>query len=142
MSRSNYSDDYDIDQWQAIMWRGAVTSAIKGKRGQAFLREMIASLDALPEKKLVAGDLQREQSVCAIGAVGLKRGVDMSKIDPENSEQVAHVFGISDALAREIVFMNDEYWDTVPPEVRFERMRRWAQTNLVIQSPYNIKKTG
>lgn len=40
-----------------IRWRGAVASAIRGKRGQAFLREMLAALDAMPEKRLIAGSL-------------------------------------------------------------------------------------
>lgn len=57
MSRSGYSDDYDGDNWDLIRWRGAVTSAIRGKRGQAFLREALAALDAMPEKQLIAGDL-------------------------------------------------------------------------------------
>jgi len=31
MSRSGYSDDFGNDyQWQQIMWRGAVASAIRG----------------------------------------------------------------------------------------------------------------
>lgn len=35
MSRSGYSDD--CYGWELICWRGAVNSAIKGKRGQSFL---------------------------------------------------------------------------------------------------------
>ena len=46
MSRSGYGDD--IGQWDLIRWRGAVQSAMCGKRGQAFLKEMLAALDALP----------------------------------------------------------------------------------------------
>lgn len=46
MSRSGYSDD--IDQWDLICWRGAVASAIRGKRGQAFLLEMWKAMTALP----------------------------------------------------------------------------------------------
>jgi len=56
MSRSGYSDDCE-DNWSWICWRGAVKSAIRGKRGQAFLRETLAALDALPERKLIAKDL-------------------------------------------------------------------------------------
>lgn len=44
MSRSGYNDD--CDGWALIRWRGAVNSAINGKRGQAFLRELVAALDA------------------------------------------------------------------------------------------------
>lgn len=56
MSRSGYSDD--LDSWSMIRWRGAVTSATRGARGQAFFREMLAALDAMPEKKLIADDLE------------------------------------------------------------------------------------
>lgn len=45
MSRSGYCDDGDYGQWEMIMWRGAVTSAFRGKRGQAFLKEMLDSRD-------------------------------------------------------------------------------------------------
>lgn len=127
MSRSGYSDDAD-DQWASICWRGAVTSAIRGKRGQAFLKEMAVSLEALPVKVLVASKLEDEGAVCAIGSVGKKRGVDMSKIDPEDYHSVAGSFGISEALAREIMYMNDEggFWEETP-EARFQRMQAWVK---------------
>lgn len=128
MSRSGYSDDCD-DQWGHIMWRGRVASAMRGKRGQAFLREMLAALDALPEKKLITNALENEGAVCAIGAVGRTRGVDMREIDPEDSALVASTFGIAECMAQEIVYMNDEafdgYWCKTPEE-RFEKMRAWV----------------
>lgn len=130
MSRSGYTYDSE-DHWQYIRFRGAVTSAIRGKRGQAFLREMLTALDALPEKKLVADELEYAGEVCAIGSVGRMRGIDMSGIDPHDPPQVSHAFGISEALAREIVYVNDEDWignDT--PEKRFERVRAWIVGNL------------
>ena len=68
MSRSGYIDDFD-DQWSLICWRGAVKSAIRGKRGQSFLRELRDALDAMPIKKLISDDLVRDGEVCAIGAV-------------------------------------------------------------------------
>lgn len=57
MSRSGYYEDYEHD-WYQIMWRGAVKRAIRGKRGQAFLREMLTALDALPEPRLIAEKLE------------------------------------------------------------------------------------
>ncbi len=45
MSRSGYDDNYD-DEALCNLWRGAVERAIKGKRGQAFLREMRALVSA------------------------------------------------------------------------------------------------
>lgn len=130
MSRSGYSDDVEND-WALICYRGAVASGIRGKRGQAFLREMLMALDALPEKKLVADELEMAGQVCAIGSVGQARGIDMSKLSPEEYWQVAEAFGISEALTREIVFMNDNdgYRDETP-EKRFDRMRAWVVNNL------------
>lgn len=132
MSRSGYSEDWDFDQWAMIRWRGAVTAAIKGKRGQAFLREMLAALDALPDGKLVASELEENGQVCALGAVGRARGVDMAAIDPEDYSRVAATFGVSEALAREVVYENDEMssWGNETPEQRFWRMRRWVASQI------------
>lgn len=146
MSRSGYSDD--CDGWDLIRWRGAVASAIRGKRGQAFLREALAALDALPEKRLVSNDLvvvdgdddlAEETNVCLLGAVGLGRRLDLRGIDPEDREKVAGIFGIPYSFACEIMHENDEHfsWDieqrrSVPetPEQRFMRMRRWIEASL------------
>ena len=43
----------------------------------AFLRDLLAALEALPDKRLVAGNMERSGDVCAIGALGKARGVDM-----------------------------------------------------------------
>lgn len=56
MSRHGYTDSCD-DNFALIRWRGAAKSAIRGKRGQAFLRELLAALDAMPEKRLIAREL-------------------------------------------------------------------------------------
>lgn len=129
MSRSGYSDD--CEGIVLINWRGAVASAIRGKRGQAFLQEMLEAMAKLPERKLIDHDLEREGSVCAIGAVGKARGIDMTGIDPEDREKVAAIFGIAPALAAEIVWINDEQWSGVEtPEARFERIRKWIESEL------------
>jgi len=144
MSRSGYSDDYDLGDNSLWLYRGAVKSAIKGRRGQSFLRDLLAALQALPEKRLIAGHMQTADCVCAIGAVGKARGVDMSDIDqmiaeadecgydmPEIGGEVAATFGIASAMAREIMFENDEggaYDET--PERRYDRMVRWVEARL------------
>jgi hypothetical protein len=130
MSRAGYDDGDSCDQWGLIRWRGQVASAIRGKRGQAFLRELVEALDALPEKRLIANDLENGGSVCAIGSVGLKRGIDMSVLDPEDPEPIAAVFGIASQLVREIEWMNDEAWYCDTPENRWSRMREWAVSNI------------
>lgn len=147
MSRSGYTEDQD-DQWAHIRWRGAVKSALRGKRGQAFLREMAAAMDAMPVKRLVAMELEAAGEVCAIGSVGRARGVDMSKLDPEDYSTVAGTFGIAECMAQEIVYMNDEYWywstDAkgvinkdeagkhlyITPEERFTKMRAWIEAHI------------
>lgn len=131
MSRSGYSEDYD-EPWQMAMWRGAVAKSIRGKRGQAFLAEMLAALDAMPEKRLIAHDLQVGGEVCAIGSVGAKRGVDMTTVDPEDYSTVAATFGIASALAQEIAYENDEVGcRDETPEMRWERVRKWVVSNIV-----------
>lgn len=128
MSRSGYTEDYD-SEWELICWRGAVASAIRGQRGQAFLKEMLTALDAMPNKRLIKGDLEDHGEVCAIGSVGVKRGIDMSKIDIDDCNAIANAFGIAHALAAEIMYENDEavgYWVEETPEHRWQRVRDWA----------------
>ncbi len=131
MGRSGYSED--CDGWELIMWRGAVASAIRGRRGQSFLRTLIQALDALPDKRLIADDLVNDGEVCAIGSVGVLHGLDMSKLDPENHEQLADTFDIAPALVQEIEFVNDDDygWPKPSPEKRFEYVRKWAEKNLI-----------
>jgi len=131
MSRSGYSDEYEET---VNLWRGTVARAIKGKRGQAFLKEMLGALDALPEKKLVANELvEKDGCVCALGAVGRARGMDMKDIDPEDHEGVAHKFGMAHALACEVMYVNDEmgpYTRTETSEERFVRVRAWVAEKI------------
>jgi hypothetical protein len=132
MSRAGYDDSGDMDQWSLIMWRGAVTSALRGKRGQDFLREMLAAMDALPEKKLIKGDLvDKDGCACALGTVALARGADVSNVDPYDHEGIGPLFGIADAMAREVMWENDDgTWKKETPEERFVRMRGWVVSQI------------
>lgn len=157
MSRSGYSED--CDGWALIPWRGAVKSAINGSRGQAMLRELVQALDALPEKRLAPETLvTADGEYCALGALGRMRGIELQGIDPEDRMAVANAFGVSEALAAEIMFLNDEgvvetrtavnfevfgpmrpwerhtklKWETNPKagEMRWAQIRAWAVNNL------------
>jgi hypothetical protein len=110
------------------MWRGAVNSAIKGKRGQVFLRDMITALDAMPKKELIPHELVCADGVCAMGAVAQHRGVSVDDVDPYKREDVAKVMDIAPALAAEISYENDAY--EVTPKGRWQRMRWWAAARL------------
>jgi hypothetical protein len=131
VSRSGYSDDCE----NAQLWRTAVSNAIRGKRGQAFLREMLEALDAMPDKRLIHGQLREaEGGVCAMGAVGAKRGMQMDNLDVCDPRRVADAFGIARVLAAEIAFENDEgvgYWMTDEDDgKRWQRMRDWVACQI------------
>lgn len=161
MSRSGYSDDYGDDDPLALgRWRAAVKSAMRGKRGQAFFREALAALDAMPDKRLIAGELIVDGSQCPVGetpdlivgadelcdrrgkphpmgsccllgAVAKVRKIDVSNIDPEDTPTVADKFGIADAMTREIVYWNDECGEwNETPEQRWQRMRKWVASQI------------
>lgn len=157
MSRSGYSDV--CDGWALIRWRGAVKQAISGARGQAMLRELVQALDALPEKILAADSLvNADGEYCTLGALGRSRGIDMASIDADDREAVAKAFGVAEALAAEVMYLNDEEgepemtpfnfvvcgpmrpWEShtqlrwkrndLAGAARWSRMRAWAVANL------------
>ena len=140
MDRSGYSDD--LDNWRLICWHGQVAGAIRGRRGQKFLRDPLKALDVMPEKRLITHALinappafvppeHAAPQVCAIGSVGLQRSVDMEQIDPADPEQVAQVFDIAHQLAQEIAWENDTagLWNETP-EQRWQRMRDWVVQHI------------
>ena len=133
MSRSGYVDDMD-DPLELGRWRAQVASATRGKRGQAFLRELAAALDAMPEKVLIANELINEDSdCCTIGVVCKSRGIDVSKIDYEEPKQVGEAVGIARQLAAEIEYENDEGWygREESCEDRWKRMRNWVESKII-----------
>lgn len=132
MSRSGYSEDCD-DEGLANLWRANVDRTIGGKRGQKFLREMAAALDAMPVKELVADELVRDsEHVCALGAVAVARGLDVSKVDIYDPDEVGKTLGVSALLAREVAYENDEHgpWRGETPAQRWTRMRKWVADQL------------
>ncbi len=133
MSRSGYVDDFD-DPLALGRWRQAVKCALEGRRGQAFLRELAAAMDAMEEKVLIADELINEDGdCCAIGVVCKARGIDVSSIDYEDAQSVGDAVGIARAMAAEIEFENDQdFWRTnETPEQRWKRMRRWVSDQLL-----------
>lgn len=131
MSRSGYVDDMD-DILELGRYRGQVKSAIRGKRGQAFLRELADAMDAMSEKILITGELiNAEGDCCVIGVVCKSRGLDVSDVDVEEPEQVGELVGIACQMAAEIEYENDEgSWLSETPQQRWKRMRRWVERHL------------
>lgn len=146
MSRSGYVDDMD-DALALGRWRAQVKSAIRGKRGQAFLRELAAAMDAMPEKALIKDELiDQDGRCCTIGVVCKIRGVDVSRIDYEEPEEVGAAVGIARQMAAEIEYENDEcdtrferdandprQWNRIEetPEERWQRMRKWVESQII-----------
>lgn len=133
MSRSGYYDGGE-NNWSLIRWRGAVASAIRGCRGQAFLKEMLEAMESMPKRELIAGELVKEGQVCAIGSVMVKRGIDTSEIDVDDYESIAKTLGVSEALVREIEYVNDEhgfhYGAVSAEQSRFMVVHDWIEKNI------------
>jgi hypothetical protein len=147
MNRSGYTEGEE-DNWQWIKWRGAVASAIRGKRGQAFIRDLKTALEAMPDKKLIEKELMNtEGDVCAIGCIMKARGIDTATLDVDDYEHIAHLLGVNEKLVQEIEWENDNarvfrvgpyvgsgraaltFLDTAP-ETRWRILHNWCERNL------------
>jgi hypothetical protein len=128
MSRSGYSDDGE----HYAMWRGVIMSATRGKRGQAFFRALVEALDAMPDKRLVAGELETaEGSVCALGCLGKHRGIAIGSVDTEDWDKLGELFDIAPQLAQEVMHVNDERGQQ-SPEDRWRAVRHWAARKIAL----------
>jgi len=80
MSRSGYTDDNSDDPLAHGRWRQAVKRALQGKRGQALLRELVDTMDAMGDKRLFPGSFATPAGeFCALGVLGAKRGTKMGQ---------------------------------------------------------------
>lgn len=127
MSRHGYTDDWDGEHSVLAhgRWQAQLQSAIRGKRGQAFLRALVEALDAMPVKSLAPNSLEtKEGAVCALGCLARHRGIDVKTFefgepyseDPDEGAEwsdsdwqaLATMFDIAPQLAREVMYANDE----------------------------------
>ncbi len=120
MSRSGYTDEAD----NIGLYRANVARSVRGKRGQALLRELLDALDAMPKKELHQGSFATpDGEFCALGVVAKNRGIDVSDLGDDDYceiEDVGKRFGISSSLAAEIMYLNDEYFVDSHKWVYFE----------------------
>jgi hypothetical protein len=136
MNRSSYAEA-EFCCWDVVRWRGAVASAIKGRRGQSLLKRLRAAFDAHPDKKLVANSFAADGAFCTLGLLAHHKGIDLSNINPSavDYERLADKFDVSEALVREIMFENDEgmcpdHYSNSDEEERFVNMRRWIERHI------------
>jgi hypothetical protein len=135
MSRSGYSDDCENVQ----LWQANIDRASSGKRGQAFFRDLVAALDAMPVKRLIANELGTETpdgDVCALGCLARQKGAALNEDDTEDYGKLGKTFGIAPILAQEVMYENDEGVRPYPrrapetAEERWTRIRDWAWRNI------------
>ncbi|MEY2151152.1 hypothetical protein AB7849_09555 [Rhodanobacter sp. 115] len=91
-------------------------------------------------KRLSAGSFKHDNGCyCTLGVLGAARGIDMAGFDDSDyldTTEVGEAFGIAEAMAREIMFLNDEAysWEcrqaADPDARRWELMREWVGNHI------------
>lgn len=140
MSRSGYVDD--LDQSDLAMWRGRVASAIRGRRGQKLLRDMLSELEAMSDQRLIAHELVDEHGeCCALGAACRYRGIpEFALLDSTDHHSLGEVLDVAPCLIQEIEWLNDESGLSGDGKKRFERVRKWLLDH--IQDATNLEVRG
>lgn len=139
MSRSGYVETLSMSQ--LALYRGTVERSIRGKRGQALLRDLRAAMEAMPEgeRRLAACTFESETGdICPLTCVARRRGIDMSEwanrrdedLDEADRENLGEMLDISPQMAAEVMFMNDEA-SGHSPEARWSSMHAWVLDNLL-----------
>lgn len=140
---SRIREGEDFEPWMAGQQAGALRAAVRGRRGQAFLRELVAALDALPVKELAAGALEDPETgcCCAFGAVARARGWGEEQLgfDPTDGDAsapeslLAEAFGVSKTLAFQVIAENEDFSSCNTPGwrgCRWFRVRSWAVSQI------------
>lgn len=143
MSRHGYIEADEIDHLELGRWRAQVTNAMRGRRGQALLRDLIVGLEAMPpqERELHEIVVDDGENACALGVVARVRGVDLKDLNPHWDEEfeeydvddidpdwladsLSDRLNIASQLAREVMWENDEHSGS--PAQRWRFMYGWA----------------
>ena len=135
MSRSGYCDADYGDQETILAqgrWAGMVASALRGNRGQAFLKTALEALEKMETKRLAEDTFKtNEGEMCFFAAVADARGISLpledlnESAEAEDDEYIADVladaFNIAPCMVRELLYYNDEFMSN--PEERYEFMK-------------------
>lgn len=131
--RIGYSDEEDYPG-QFGLWQGNCQRSLKGKAGQAALRELEAALLALPDKRLIAHKvIDAEGDVCAIGALAKYKGRNLltepnvyehGEFDGDDEmEEIGMELGMPRLVAWKVVAKNDieidGRYETLPGPARW-----------------------
>lgn len=155
---SRIRDDFDYmdaeQQARVNLWRGNLHRQIRSKRGQAFLKELLAAIEVLPDKRLASGVIAKPDGpVCSLGAMALARRIasgedprlvldELSSIIVDDSDErwkgeeieewAKQELACPSHLAWEIPFVNDYgSFHSETPESRYERMVAWTRAKIL-----------
>lgn len=125
MGRTSWTEFDGEDSREHALFQGRLSRSLRGKAGQAALRELEAALVAMPEPELYSGVFaQPSGEVCALGALAVAKkvaaGVSRAEalavcadVDPDLSEEVGEDLGFPRLVAQAVVWENDEANTTV-----------------------------
>lgn len=86
-------------------------------------------MEGMEQKELIENSLEKDGQYCALGVVGKSRGIDLRRLDPDDYDHLAKVFGISAALVQEIEWINDQ-WSAKYPWMRWDYVYTWVRENI------------
>lgn len=146
MSRFDDGDEENFPNQQAL-YAQATKNALKGKRGQAALKELEEALLAMPEKRLIEGGLcDNAGGVCAVGAMAVHRQVKAGLMTREDAmtmiatkygddfhatlEVGREVLGLLGCVAVEFAYVNDEEACASTPEDRYDIVLNWVREQI------------
>lgn len=131
MSRSGYTDD--MDDLSFGRWRAIIASATRGRRGQAFFKELLVALDSMQDKRLIKDDaIDEDGCMCTLGAAARHKGIDPEDLDVYDHEDLGKRLNIAEQLSQEVMFINDEWGSSSEtPEQRWQRMRDWVASQII-----------
>ena len=70
--------------------------------------------------------------MCAIGAYGKRKGLDLSRFDVDfDTDEVGIAGGMPALVAWKVVEMNDLQFDHLTPEQRYKKMLAWVESKLL-----------
>ena len=119
MSRSSYSDDYGDDYpGQLELYRANVARSIRGKKGQARLRELHAALLAMPVKELHADTfVSPAGQACALGVWALAqhggdiKAAQLVREDADDEDIEAALPSWPRLVVKDLIYRNDDVAD-------------------------------
>ena len=145
MSRFGYDPEYDTDygskEFQAAVWDRNYARSLRGRKGQAALRELRDALRALSPRRLIEGFCETTidddgneviSGVCAIGAMYVARGLPVDNymqsedFSSWDTADVGESMGMSNTMAFGIAYRNDETYSDLTPESRWWAMYAWV----------------